>query len=256
MRAWVSLPGNGNDTFLLWLIVAIILVDGFVTWVISAFKKKKRKKMKGILFDMDGVLVDSEPVIIEAAIEALKAWGVNARAEDFKPFTGMGEERFIGGVSEKYGVPFEPAMMSKAYDVYDAIGSAKVRVFDGVQNAVQALKRRGYKTAVCSSSHRRKVLINLRAIGLNAEDFDAVITGSEVVNKKPDPEIFLKGLQGIGVSAQNTTVVEDALSGIAAAKAAGCRCFAVTTSFPADKLRAAGADAVVGTVAEILDLLK
>ena len=212
-------------------------------------------KQKGILFDMDGVLVDSEPVITEAAIGALKLWGVNARAEDFKPFTGMGEERFIGGVAETYGVPFELAMMDKAYDVYDVIGPVKVKVYNGVRDMVRTLKGRGYKLAVCSSSHRRKVLVNLRAAGLEPGDFDAVITGSEVVRKKPDPEIFLKGLKGIGVPAEDTTVVEDALSGIAAARAAGCRCIAVTTSFPAERLKAAGADRVVERVGDILELL-
>ena len=205
---------------------------------------------------MDGVLVDSEPVITEAAIGALKFWGVNAREEDFKPFTGMGEERFIGGVAEKHGVPFVPAMMDKAYDIYDVIGPVKVKVYDNVKDVVQTLKGRGYRMAVCSSSHRRKVLVNLRAAGLESEDFIAVITGTEVVNKKPDPEIFLKGIAGIGVPAQNTWVVEDALSGVAAAKAAGCRCIAVTTSFPAERLRAAGAEVVVREVGAIAELLK
>ena len=59
----------------------------------------------GILFDMDGVLVDSEPVITEAAIRALREFGVFAREEDFKPFTGMGENRFIGGVAENTASP-------------------------------------------------------------------------------------------------------------------------------------------------------
>jgi len=211
--------------------------------------------MKGILFDMDGVLVDSEPVITEAAIKALKTFGVNAVKEDFKPFTGMGEERFIGGPASIHGVPFVPDMMEKAYDIYDIIGPKKVKVYDGAAEVVREFRRRGYRVAVCSSSHRRKVLVNLKAAGLKESDLDALITGSDVVNKKPDPEIFLKGLQAIGVPAAGTFVVEDALSGVAAALAAGCRCVAVTTSFPSDKLRSAGAYIVLDKLKDILKVI-
>ena len=56
--------------------------------------------LAGVLFDMDGVLVDSEPVITAAAVEGLRRLGIPAQYEDFKPFTGMGEDRFIGGVAE------------------------------------------------------------------------------------------------------------------------------------------------------------
>lgn len=67
-------------------------------------------KDTGIIFDMDGVLVDSEPVIRMAAIRGLKEYGVFAKPEDFDPFVGAGEDRFVGGVSEKYGVPYVPEM--------------------------------------------------------------------------------------------------------------------------------------------------
>ena len=60
--------------------------------------------VKLVIFDMDGVLVDSEPAIRQSSREALEEWGVKAELEDFRQFSGMGDDIFIGGVSEKYGV--------------------------------------------------------------------------------------------------------------------------------------------------------
>ena len=63
--------------------------------------------IKAIIFDMDGVLLDSEPAMKKSAILALKEFGVEAKEEDFIPFTGAGEDRFVGGVAELHGVPYK-----------------------------------------------------------------------------------------------------------------------------------------------------
>ena len=90
-----------------------------------------------------------------------------------------------------------------------------------------------------------KVECNLRCIGADPSVFAALITGSDVKNKKPAPDIFLLAAEKAGVDTSSIVVFEDAISGVMAAKAAGCVCIAVTTSFPADKLYQAGADFVV-----------
>ncbi len=90
--------------------------------------------------------------------------------------------------------------------------------------------------AVASSADRVKIGINLREIGLSADIFDAIISGEDVERKKPFPDIYLLAAERIGLKPENCLVVEDAVSGITAGKAAGCKCLAVTTSFPAEKL--------------------
>lgn len=73
--------------------------------------------------------------------------------------------------------------------------------------------------------------LNLKEIGFSESDFDATINGLEVKNKKPDPEIFIKAAAKLGVDTASCLVVEDAVSGVKAAKSAGCKCLALTTSF-------------------------
>lgn len=95
---------------------------------------------------------------------------------------------------------------------------------------------------MASSADAIKVAGNLGEIGLPPSTFDVLVNGSQVARKKPAPDNFLEACRGLGLEPSECLVIEDALSGVAAAKAAGCRCLAVTTSFPADKLAGAGAD--------------
>ena len=109
--------------------------------------------------------------------------------------------------------------------------------------------------AIASSSAREKLIASLDAAKVQRALFDTIITGSDVSQKKPSPEIYLTAMKKLGAEPGECIVIEDALSGIASAKAAGCICFAVTTSFPAEKLKAAGADFTGDDIAEILGVL-
>ena len=196
------------------------------------------------IFDMDGVLLDSEPVVTRAAMEALRAYGVDAQYGDFLPFTGMGEIRFIGGVAEKYGRPFEEGMKTLTYEIYCRHAKDEVFVYPWTRPMLEHLLSHGKKIAVASAADRIKVTCNLECIGIDTSLFSAIVTGSEIVRNKPAPDIFLKTAEMAGFAPADCTVTEDALSGVMAAKAAGMRSVAVTTSFPAERLRDAGADIV------------
>ena len=104
------------------------------------------------------------------------------------------------------------------------------------------------RLAVASSADCVKVTINLGEIGLPADTFDAVVNGLDVVNKKPDPEIFLTAAAKLALDPAECLVVEDAVNGVEAAKAAGMRCLALTTSFTPDDLK--DADWIAGTLAD------
>ena len=82
-----------------------------------------------ILFDMDGVLVNSEHRTQQIIIDMLKEMGVQANHEDFVPFTGMGEDRFIGGVVEKYGLTYYPEMKTRVYELYASYPRGKTHSF-------------------------------------------------------------------------------------------------------------------------------
>jgi HAD superfamily hydrolase (TIGR01509 family) len=193
--------------------------------------------IKGILFDMDGVLVDSEEYICRAGIMMLGEYGIKALPEDFVPFTGMGENRYLGGVAEKYGLNADiEVMKARAYDIYDEIVKGKLTALPGAKEFILHCRSKDMKLALATSPDTVKMMINLREIGLAAETFDAIVTGLDVVRRKPFPDIYLKAASELGLKPQNCLVVEDAVSGIRAGKTAGCRCLALTTSFGADEL--------------------
>ena len=196
-------------------------------------------KKLGILFDMDGVLVDSEPVITAAACEALNRFGVPAKLHDFKQFTGMGENRFLGGVCEMYDHTYTLPMKALCYDIYGELVDAQLKIYDGTKPMLQALTAQNRKMALASSADLIKVRHNLRVAGIPFETFGIVLTGDDVERKKPYPDIYLKAAQGLGLPASDCVVVEDAVSGVQAGKAAGAYVIAVTTTFSAEALIAA-----------------
>src|SRR5262249_6584193 len=93
-----------------------------------------------------------------------------------------------------------------------------------------------------------KVAGNLNEIDLPPSTFDVIVNGSDVARKKPNPDLFLEACRRLGLEPASCLVVEDAISGVAAAKAAGARCLAVTTSFPAERL--SDADWIAPSLAE------
>ena len=192
---------------------------------------------------MDGVLVESEPFIAEAAVRMFAEKGVAVRPEDFRPFIGTGEDRFLGGVAESRGVVLDmPRDKARTYEIYLELIPGRLEPLPGVAEFVARCRARGLKLAVASSADRVKVEGNLRELGLPAGTFDAVVVGEDVVRKKPAPDIFLEAARRLGLEPVVCLVIEDAVSGVQAAKAAGSRCLGLTTSFSAEQLKAAGAD--------------
>lgn len=229
-----------------------------------------QRKYDAVLFDMDGVLCDSESLSREAGVSTLKkVHGIDVQPEDFSQFTGMGEGAFLGGVARLYGVPDvdEEKLKGVFFEQYINGGFVlDLRSFPGALQLVKRVGGMGMKTAVASAADRVKVNANLEAIGMlgtqgetGAIDsvFDFIASSELISKKKPDPEIFLTAARGLNVPPERCVVIEDAVAGVQAAKAAGMRCVAVATSLPFEELVEAGADLVRDQIAlvEIGDLL-
>ena len=196
--------------------------------------------IKGVLFDMDGVLVDSESYMSRAAIMMFTELGVNAEPEDFKPFVGMGEYKYIGGVAMKYGIDVDiEKAKSRAYEIYAEIVKGKLFPLPGAKEFVAKCRNNGLKLALATSADRVKMEVNLRETGIVPDSFQAIVTGLDVERKKPAPDIYLKAAESLGLDPKNCLVVEDAVSGIQAGKAAGCKCLAVKSSVEEAKLKEA-----------------
>ena len=209
-----------------------------------------------VLFDMDGVLIDSEPVIIKAATKALSEVGITATREFFEPFLGAGEEFFIIGPCKDAGIPEKTdATMAAMYQYYNDAVYRELTVHPHAAETIQALHAAGITVALVSSSAREKLLISLDAAKIPAECFSLILSGSDVTRKKPDPEPYQKAAEKLGKDPKDCLVIEDALNGIQAAKAAGMFCAAVTTSFPKASLLDAGADMILSGLDEILSIV-
>ena len=194
-------------------------------------------KYKAILFDMDGVLIESEFLMRATAIQSLADYGVQAKHEDFLEFTGMDEDRFVGGVAEKYGLKYEFAMKERAYDYYGQRVKAEAHIPEGVKEMLEQLHSQGIILAVCSAADLRKVKYNIQAIGVDESLFTALVTGSDVARKKPFPDIYLEGARRVGIDPKDCLVVEDAVSGIQAAHAAGMDAVGIPSTFTPDELK-------------------
>ena len=210
--------------------------------------------IQAVLFDMDGVLVDTERQICLAAIQMFKELGVTVQPDDFLPFVGCGENRYLGGVAEKYDIALDiDTAKIRTYTIYSEIVHEQLEPLAGVREFIAQCCAAGIKTAIATSADFMKMEINLREIGLPAKTFDATVNGLEVEHKKPAPEIYLTAARKVGVEPRHCLVVEDAINGVQAAKAAGMYCLALTTSFAAEQLKQA--DWICRDLLEALDLV-
>jgi HAD superfamily hydrolase (TIGR01509 family) len=192
---------------------------------------------RGVILDMDGVLVDSAPFTVAAAVRMFAEWGVTVHPEDFRPHFGSGEANMIGAVAGRYGVAIDPdRAKARTYELYLQSIPGRLAALPGVRPFIAACREAGLRLAVASSADAVKVEGNLLAVGLPQSGFDAVLTGCDAARKKPAPDLFLLAADRLGLPPADCLVVEDAIVGVAAAKGAGAWCLALTTSFPAERL--------------------
>ena len=210
----------------------------------------------GLIFDVDGVIADTEAINARASIKAFDdLLGVaGVRREDFEAGLGRGAEEYVRAAARVQGLTLREeqvkALTTARQDNFLTIlTEEELPAFEGVLELMgAALADDGFAVAIATSSTREKSEAVLRATGVAYEKM-AYITGSDVVNKKPHPELFLRAAERIGVAAQRCAVIEDAPNGVEAAKAAGAKCIAVTNSATAEKL--SEADVVVDNLGEV-----
>lgn len=213
-------------------------------------------KVSAVLFDMDGVLCNSEEVSRLTAVDVFAEMGVEVTVEDFVPFMGTGEANFLGGVASVKGVKeFNTEEAKKRFfEIYlDKYAKPNSGIgFPGALELVTQCKNSGLKVAVASSADRIKVDANLAAAGLPVSMFDAIVSADAFENLKPAPDIFLAAAKNLNVPTSECIVIEDALAGVQAAKAAQMRCIAVTTTLSEDTLKSANPSLIRKEIGNIL----
>lgn len=204
------------------------------------------RSFDAVVFDLDGVLCDSEPFIAAAAAEMLaRRYGVTVTRDDFLPFVGAGDDRFIAGAAERHGVSVDLGIDKPlTYEIYLELIQGALQPVPGVHRFLDELRDAGIRLALATGSDRPKLEGNLTAVGILESTFEVVVSAEHIARKKPDPETFLRAIDRLGLPPSRCLVVEDARNGVRAGCAAGCAVLGISSSQPEAILLEAGAMAV------------
>ncbi|QQO10066.1 HAD family hydrolase [Breznakiella homolactica] len=184
-------------------------------------KQRSITVITAIIFDMDGVLADSELLHVLASQRLLERYGVTVDEAFLRRYTGMDNAVFLGDVIREFGLDAAiPELHKQRVDILVGLLREQVEPVSGMEEMVRGISDLPVKRGLASSSPRPVVMTILKKFDL-FEWFDAVVTGDDVERGKPDPGIFLEAARQLGVSPADCIVVEDSKNGVAAAVAAG-----------------------------------
>jgi len=180
-----------------------------------------------VIFDMDGVLVDSEPTNFEAMLRLLERYGIAYTEADDRRFRGRRNLDLYAHLRQSYpGLPGDAELEDELTAL--TLGSIRRRCapMPGVPDVLESTRRRGYRLALASSAVPAVIAANLAALGVFSL-FETIVSGVEVASGKPAPDIFLEAARRLAVPNERCLVVEDSRNGVLAARAAGMACVAV-----------------------------
>lgn len=212
--------------------------------------------IKLVIFDCDGVLVDSEIIGIKIETELLHTAGYEISVEQLAArFSGMSWNEILSAIEEESGLDLMDALLDKAEAALDLRIPAEVEIIDGVGVALERLQ---YPSCVCSNTKMSRLDIVLQKVGLKTFFAPNIFSAKDLGEgrSKPKPDIFLHGAQRMGFDPSSTVVIEDSIHGVQGARVAGMQVIGFTGgshTYPlhAENLIAAGARK---TIAHMRDL--
>lgn len=210
----------------------------------------KLNKLKTILFDMDGVVIDSEKLHLRAMEKTLKMHGIKYTESFINGYVGRSDVSFFQYVYDNMdsSTAIEDLINEKNAHFENLLN--EIQFVDGFTDFVQHLKSMKLQTGLVTSSSLYTVKEVDKLLNI-IHFFDIVITEEDTQNHKPNPEPYLLALKLLGAEDNTTLIIEDSTYGIKAGKAAGCKVAGLTTSFDAKTLHEAGADYVAESFAAL-----
>lgn len=208
-----------------------------------------------VIFDCDGVLVDSEIIAARVEAEVLTKAGYEIDAGELSErFAGLTFTDMLLRIETETGLPFQASMIARTEELIDRRLAAEVHPIEGARQAVASVEG---PRCICSNSSTKRVTLSLKRAGLMPLFEGLIFSGLEIPSKrtKPAPDVFLHAAEKLKADPKHTFVVEDSVHGVAGAKAAGMRVIGFTGaahSYPghADRLTEAGAETVIRRWAE------
>jgi HAD superfamily hydrolase (TIGR01509 family) len=210
-----------------------------------------------VIFDLDGVLADSEPSWNEIDAKLLAEHGVSYHGEYHRDVLGVSYRFAVEFFKKAFGLsaPTEELMRRRG-EIATEFFANRVGLFPSTKEVLQALRQMKLRLAVATSSVSASARPFLTRHGLTSF-FDVIVTGDEVERGKPDPDIYLRAGDKLGIPADACLVIEDALSGIAAAKAAKMRVAAIPDRrFVDPQPYETSADYLLGSLSEIPHIIR
>lgn len=207
--------------------------------------------IEAVVFDLDGVLLDSEQVWDEVREELVKERGGRWHEQAQTEMMGMSSVEWSRYMHDELGLPEPPEEISAAVvQRLDEVYRKQLPLIDGAREAVERLAAR-WPLGLASSSNREVIDLVLDLSGL-ARYFRVTVSSEEVPRGKPAPDVYLEAARGLGVPPERCAAVEDSHNGIRSAKAAGMRVIAIPNQhYPPGEEALALADVTLGSLAEL-----
>ena len=180
-------------------------------------------KIQAIIFDMDGLMFDSERFWLEKGQELIKKFGYVSDISVVKKALGTNKEKtkeiFLEAYSKDF--PFDDFYDEYVAYILEIVKKEGTPIKKGLISLIKYLKENNYKMAIASSSKYDKIYSYVDNANIDRNIFDVIMSGQNVKRSKPDPEIFLKTIQELNVKPENTLILEDSNNGIKAAYNSG-----------------------------------
>lgn len=215
-----------------------------------------------IIFDCDGVLVDSEPISVDVLVDALGAAGVSIDSDEaYRRFLGRSLGAVIETARDEFGLEIDEAFLLKLRTDLYARFRRDLQPIPGIATALDDLQANGFSWCVASSSQRERIELSLTVTGLIDRFVPHIFSASMVKHGKPAPDLFLYAAGQMQREPKDCIVIEDSPAGIEAAQAAGMTVFAFTggshagTAEHRDAVTRLQPDAVFDAMAELLHLI-
>ena len=212
---------------------------------------------KAFIFDMDGVIFDSERAVIDCWKVIAPQYGITDIETHCIAATGLNEQATRKIFKEQYGedMPYDEMRARRKALFIERFDQGLVPVKPGTVELLSYLKDNGYKVALASSTSEGTVRRELGIAGL-IEYFDVIIGGDKVTHSKPDPEIFLMAMEQLGVESGESVIIEDSYNGVRAADASGAYTVMVPDLLPPTDEMREKADIIKNSLNDVLDWVK